>query len=155
MDNAQGPVAGVILTATSTTDDFGVGTTVHREGTDYVWCKGTGTIAAKENVKISGLGTFVVAASGNAGHVFGIVLAALTGNLYGWVAVRGYVADATVATSVASGDLLSLITDSAGDLVTAAAVAESGSTAHAIGAQTVRAIALEDDTAGVGDVFLL
>ena len=155
MDNARGPVAGVDLTATSTTDSFGVGSTVHREGADYVWCKGTGTIAAKTNVAISGLGTFVVTASGAAGHVFGIAETALTGSLYGWVTIRGYVANASVGASVAAADLLSLITDGSGDMVTVAAVAESGSTAHAIGAQTVRAIALEDDTATVGDVFLL
>ena len=155
MDGARGPVAGVDVTATSTTDQFGVGTTADYGGATYVYCRGTGTIAAATNVAISGLGTYVVTASGAAGHVFGIARTALTGSLYGWVAVRGYVPNASVGASVAAGDLLGLITDGSGDMITVAAVAESGSTAHAIGAQNVRAIALEADTDTVGDVFLL
>jgi hypothetical protein len=143
---------GVDVTHTETTAAHELGCRVtHQDGGEYVYVLADGTGAtAGQTVKL--LANFVVSASGT-GYVFGVAHVALPANTYGWVKTRGVVT-ALVTTSLASGSLVCGIAATGSKLQAPAAVAESGSTAHAIGAQTLRGVTLSAESSGSASVYL-
>jgi hypothetical protein len=107
----------------------------------YVYCLANGAIAADVAVSLED-DSFNVSTSGNAGMIFGICVAALADNEYGWIKVKGFHASANVATSTAAEALLSHLSDVNGDFVTITA------------GDGVRAYCLVAESGGLADVWL-
>lgn len=130
------------LGARATTDD----------GKLYVYVKADGTgHASGDSVTVTS--AYVTTTAAAAGAVFGVADKAVAANLYYWVCVGGQVT-AKVTGSPASGTLLQFPSVGTGQLQAIAAVNESGATAHAAGAQTVRGITQSTVSGGVATVFL-
>lgn len=134
------------LTAVHTTPQHPLGfRAVDDEGNEYTYVKAGGAINAAFPAKIAA--GYVATASGNAGFVFGIAVATLALDEYGWLQTKGVFANANVAAATASGAALARKSDANGDLVT---VADAGGTS-----QNSFAIALEGEAAGLADILIL
>lgn len=122
------------------------------DGNRFIYGRAGAAIGAKEACKFNAAWDFTE--SGNAGIIDAVSQVALADNEYGWFQTAGVCAAANLATGVNGLEPLSAIADANGDFVSVVGVGEGGAVTHVAGAQAIRAKALEDEDAGVGDIFL-
>lgn len=154
MATERSPVLGVSFTRTDTAAAFPLGTIKDSGGAVYQYVEFDGTIAADVCAKVRGAGTYLTTASGNAGEIDGINISAKVDGEFGWIKIRGYHANANVATGTAANAQLARGADANGDFVTATAVNEGGAANVTVLQNSARAKCLEAESGGLADVYL-
>ena len=101
MTHVTTPILGVDFTATPTTAEFALGTTVKgSDGTEWVYVQASGAITQYDTVGIDEnyQAAAVTKAIVDDGHGIGFAQVAFTDNDYGWIAKSGTNIQARVAT---------------------------------------------------------
>ena len=155
-NNGREATLGVDVSATSLTDDFGLGSTHTKGATSYRWIKAGAAITAKTAVTYGLVTTtaWPTTTAATGGVVDAVADVAIASGSYGWVVEHGYLAAAIATSSAAAGVPFSVIAGTDGVLIAVVAVAESGSTAHAVAAQSARGKFLADDSSSAAPILL-